>query len=81
MRRHYMTLCIRDNTEVTYIQKASGLEITFEQSCNGGFKTLVFNEDCSLISNSGFNDSEVCYFLEFLRNNIATIKSESRGDF
>ena len=74
MRKHYMT-------EVTYIQKATGLEVTFEQSCNGGFKTLIFDEQFRVISNSGFNSSELNYFLEFLKNNISTIKAESRGDF
>lgn len=81
MRKHYMTLCVRDNTEVTYVQKATGLEVTFEQSCNGGFKTLIFDEQFRVISNSGFNSSELNYFLEFLKNNISTIKAESRGDF
>ena len=45
MRISYMTLCYRENTEVTYMLNKQGrIEVTFEKAVTGGFNTTVFND-------------------------------------
>ena len=80
MRGHYMTLCFRDNTEVTYTLCNNVLEVTFEQAVKGGFKTLVLNSDGNVISNDGFNDSDIDFFKRFLENNVSVIYADARGE-
>lgn len=79
MRKHYMTLCIRNNTEVTHIIRNGRIEVTFEQAVNGGFKTLVLLENGDIISNDGFNASDIYFFEDFLRRNIDVIREEALG--
>ena len=47
MRKHYMTLCARGNSdiEITHIKKNGEIEVTCEQATNGGFNTLVMALD------------------------------------
>lgn len=80
VRKHYMTLCIRDNTEVTHIERNGVIEVTFEQAYTGGFKTLVMDVDANIIKNDGFNDAEVAYFKDFTLRNKPGIIAESRGE-
>lgn len=80
VRKHYMTLCIRDNTEITHIERNGIIEVTFEQAINGGFKTLVMDVDANVISNDGYNDAEIAYFREFTLRNKPGIVAESRGE-
>ena len=79
-RKHYMTLCIRGNTEVTHIERNGIIEVTFEQVCTGGFNTLVLDIDANIISNEGFNTSDVSFFQRFLLSNREVIIMESRGE-
>lgn len=79
MRKHYMTLCIRNNTEVTHIIRDNKLEITFEQAVNGGFNTLVMLEDGTILSNEGFNSSDIAFFRDFLCRNVSVMKEEALG--
>jgi hypothetical protein len=80
-RQHYMTLCDRDNTVVTHKVNNNGcLEVTFEQSCNNGFKTLVFDQYGKLIYNDGFNNADISYFFNFLQRNISVMLEEARGE-
>ena len=66
MRHHYMTLCYRNNIEVTHkINPQGRLEITFEEAVKGGFKTLVFLDNGNIVENDGFNSAEVGYFKDF----------------
>ena len=80
VRKHYMTLCIRDNTEITHIEKSGIIEVTFEQDIPGGFKTLVLDMNANVITNVGFNLSEIAYFQKFLVQNRDGILMESRGE-
>lgn len=80
MRKHYMTLCLRGNTEVTHIVKNNSIEVTFEQAKDGGFNTLVTTVDGTLISRDGFTDSDVDFFLRFLQSNKVGIIAESKGE-
>lgn len=80
MRGHYMTLCFKGNTEVTYMLKDTGLEVTFEQAVVGGFNTLVLDASGNVISNTGFNVSDVGFFQEFLKNNLSVIYADARGE-
>lgn len=74
-----MTLCTRDNTEVTHILKNGILEVTFEQACTNGFKTLVLNQKGEIISNDKFNASEVQFFKEFMFKNLGVMLEEAKG--
>lgn len=80
IRKHYMTICFKNNTEVTHIETDGKIIVTFEQACTGGFKTLVMDVDANVISNDGFNTSEVEYFRDFALRNKSGIIAESRGE-
>lgn len=80
MRKHYMTLCIRGNTEITHIKKGNTIEVTFEQAVTGGFNTLVTDIDGNVLSNTGFNGSDVDFYLRFLQQNKSLIIKESNGE-
>ena len=70
MRKHYITLCVHNNTEVTYMVNSEGeIEVTFEQARTKGFNCLVTKINGDLISNDGFDDSEIDYFIRFLSRN------------
>lgn len=79
-RMSYMTLCFRGNTEVTHINKNGVIEVTFEQAVHGGFNTLVMDLQGRVISNDGFNNSEVEWMRDFTIRNAPIIKAESRGE-
>ena len=77
MRVSYMTLCYRENTEVTYMLNKQGrIEVTFEKEVTGGFNTAVFNDRGQLISNEGFNSSDIDYFSRFALKCINTMYKE-----
>lgn len=80
MRGHYMTLCFKGNTEVTYMLKDTGLEVTFEQAVIGGFNTLVLDDSGNILSNTGFNASDIEFFQEFLKNNLSIIYADARNE-
>lgn len=80
MRKHYMTLCLRGNVEITHIVNNGRLEVTFEQARNGGFDTLVTDIDGRIIKRDGFTDSDVDFYLRFLRANREGIIAESKGE-
>lgn len=75
-----MTLCFRENTEVTHIVNNGKIEVTYEQAVDGGFHTLVIDIDGNVLSNAGFNDSEVDFFRRFTIQNAPAIIMESSGE-
>lgn len=75
-----MTLCFRENTEVTHIVNNGKIEVTYEQAVDGGFHTLVVDIDGNVISNDGFNDSEVDFFRRFTIQSAPAIIMESNGE-
>lgn len=77
VRKHYMTLCIYNNTEVTYRNNNDKIEITFEQACSKGFKELVTDINGKILRNDGFNDAEISVLLNFLKINKKLIKEEA----
>lgn len=79
IRKHYMTLCVRGNTEVTHIIRNGRLEVTFEQAVNGGFNTLILLDDGTIVYNNGFSISDICFFRNFLMNNIEVMWEEAKG--
>lgn len=80
MRIHYMTLCMYGNTEVTHIMNNGKIEVTFEQAVKGGFKDAVFLLDGTVLSNNGFNNSEIDFFRRFTEKNAEVINAEARGE-
>lgn len=80
MRKHYMTLNFRGNVEVTHINKNGNIEVTFEQAVNSGFNTLVLDINGIVLSNTGFNNSDIDYFIRFLNRSKSAILQESRGE-
>lgn len=75
-----MTLCFRENTEVTHIVNNGKIEVTYEQAVDGGFHTLVVDIDGNVLSNDGFNDSEVDFFRRFTIQNAPAIIMESNEE-
>ena len=75
-----MTLCFRENTEVTHIVNNGKIEVTYEQAVDGGFHTLVVGIDGNVVSNDGFNDSEVDFFRRFTIQNAPAIIMESNEE-
>lgn len=74
-----MTICFRENTEVTHIVNNGKIEVTYEQAVDGGFHTLVVDIEGNVLSNDGFNDSEVDFFRRFTIQNAPAIIMESSG--
>ena len=79
MRKHYMTLCIRDNVEITHIEKNGEIEVTFETAVKDGFKSAVFNIKGETLMNDGYNASELDFFSRFVLKNEEGIVAESKG--
>ena len=75
-----MTLCFRENTEVTHIVNNGKIEVTYEQAVDGGFHTLVVDIEGNVLSNDGFNDSEVDFFRRFTIQNAPAIIMESNEE-
>lgn len=75
-----MTLCFRENTEVTHIVNNGKIEVTYEQAVDEGFHTLVVDIEGNVLSNDGFNDSEVDFFRRFTIQNAPAIIMESSGE-
>jgi hypothetical protein len=53
VRQHYIKICKRQNTDVTYTVNNNRIEITFEQAVHHGFHTLVVDINGDIISNNG----------------------------
>lgn len=81
IRRHYMTLCIYDDTEVTVQTQNDVLMVTFEQAVSSGFRTVIFDIKGNMISNKGFNTAEIANFKRFLLLNAAEMIKLDRGDY
>lgn len=75
MRKHYATLCLHRDTEVTYIVGSSGIEVTFEQVVYNGFNSLVLTLNGKILSCHGFTNAEVSYFQLFLERNKGVIEN------
>lgn len=80
MRIHYITLCIRGNTEVSHVMRNNKLEVTFEMAVPGGFNTAVVDDMGNVISNSGFNGSDLAYFSGFVSRHKENMLAEQRGE-
>ena len=81
MRHHYITICTRGkDIEVTHIDRGSYIEISFEQATNGGFNTLLMDNNGKILSCNGFNASDVQFLTAFLVRNVSVIIDESRGN-
>lgn len=81
IRRHYMTLCIYDDTEVTVQTQNDVLTVTFEQAVSSGFRTASFDINGNVFSNKGFNAAELANFKRFLLLNAAEMTKLDRGDY
>ena len=80
-RRHYMTLCMYNDTVVTTQIQGDILVVTFEQAIKGGFKTLNFDIAGNIISNFGFDNSETAIFHDFVIRNAAELIKSARGEY
>ncbi len=74
MRKHYMTLYFRNNTEVTYYKKNGNIIVTFEQPVKDRFNSLDVLLDGTIVNNLGFNSADVGYFVRFAIKNASAIK-------
>jgi hypothetical protein len=78
----YMTVCFKDDMEVTYSfdekNHDSKPEIMFETAIDSGFKTMVADINGNVITNKGYTQSEVTFNSNFTRLNREQILSEIR---
>ncbi len=75
-----MTMCFRENTEVTYIDTNDGIIVTYEQPVYKGFNRVDINLDGCVLLVEGFNQSEVDYYTRFtLDNKEAILLRNSEG--
>ena len=60
VRKHYATICYRDNTVVTYMVKPDcHLEVDFETPTRRGSKYLSLLKDGTILRQEGYNPSEL----------------------
>lgn len=81
IRRHYMTLCIYGDTEVTVQTRDDIVIVTFEKAVDNGFNTLEMTVDGQVLSNSGFSSFEVDQFCQFTKQNKDGLLKQNRGDY
>lgn len=81
MRKAYMTLCFRDNIEVTYIVRDGEIIVTFEKAVGKDFVSADFLLDGTMLSNTGYSDSDIDWIRRFLKNNAPIIIKDSRGEY
>ena len=76
-RKHYMTLCFKNNTSVFCTINDGWLEVTFERTnADGYLKSLVLGEGYDVIKNDGFNSEEILYFKDFLKRHKQVMKKD-----
>lgn len=80
MREHYMTMCFRENTEVTYIVKDNEIIVTYEKAVRNGFHRADIKLDGTVILQEGFSPSDIDYFIRFTIQNAPVLESVVRGD-
>ncbi len=73
MRKHYMTMCFRGDTEVTYIETDKGIIVTYEQAVYKGFHKLDITLNGEIVFVDGFNQAEVDYYKRFTLDNKEAI--------
>ncbi len=74
MRKHYMTICFKGNTEVTYIKKNGDIIVTFEKVVGENFANLDIKLDGVIVGHHGFNNADIDYFTRFVLKNASVIK-------
>lgn len=81
MRKHYMTLFTRGNQGIviSHVKKDDSIEVTCEQAVDGGFNTLVTDIDGNVVSENGFNSSDVQYLRRFIQKSREGIIEEAQG--
>ncbi|OON99365.1 MAG: hypothetical protein ATN35_12870 [Epulopiscium sp. Nele67-Bin004] len=74
MRKHYMTICFRGNTEVTYIDRKGDIVVTFEKVAGEDFVSVDIKLDGVVVLNNGFSPADVDYYTRFVLKNANMIK-------
>lgn len=75
VRRHYATICYRDNTVVTYkVQSDGHIEVDFETPARHGSKYLSLLKDGTILRQEGYNPSEIDFCQRFLATNLPLIE-------
>lgn len=78
VRKHYVTICYRDNTVVTYVVKPDGhLEVDFETPTRRGSKYLSLLKDGTILRQEGYNPSEIDFCQRFLATNLPLIERKA----
>lgn len=75
-----MTMCFRENTEVTYIVVNDEIIVTYEKAVRNGFHRADIKLDGTVIFQEGFSPSDVDYFVRFTIQNAPVLDSVVRGE-
>jgi hypothetical protein len=76
----YMTLCFKNDMEVTYTFDRKNpnfkTEVMFETATSSGFKTMVTDLNGNVLDNKGYSSDEVTFNINFTKLNKEQILSE-----
>lgn len=75
-----MTMCFRENTEVTYVVKDNEIIVTYEKAVNNGFNRADIKLDGTVVLQEGFKPSDIDYFIRFTLQNASVLESVVRGE-
>lgn len=80
IRKHYMTLVAYDDLVVTCkVENDNKVYATYEKAYEGGFKTAVLDMSNKVISNRGFDNSEMKFITDFNKGHSDTIEECARS--
>ena len=81
MRQHYMTMCFRENIEVTYKVSKGQIIMTYEKAVNNVFHRADILLDGTVIAQDGFKSSDIDYFVRFTVKNAPLIVKIVNGEY
>lgn len=79
MRKHFATMCFRENIEVTYTVKDGDIIVIYEKAVRNGLHRAHIKLDGSIILQEGFTSSDMEYLIKFTFRNVLILESLVRG--
>lgn len=80
MRKPYMTMFFKDNTEVTYIVENGEIVVMYEKAVMNGFHRVDIKLDGTVVFEEGFSPTDIDYFIDFTLQNAPVLESLVNDD-
>lgn len=80
MRKPYMTMCFKDNTEATYIVEDGEIVVMYEKAVMNGFHRVDIKLDGTVVFHEGFSSADIDYFIDFTIQNAPVLESLVNDD-